>query len=185
VAVAAVAGVVVLVLAGLLVRNLADSGKGGGSGGSTGGTDGPSTSASAPTSGAADPDALPASWVGTWTGSGPGDPAGSATAPRTDSFKVTLTLVAGRRGDRLGRQVSNAHDADTGADDGCTETLQLTSMNGSTATFTAVSARPTDSSGAGVCLPGNVYQVTMAGGKLHLGAGSQAPGAPSTFTKVG
>jgi hypothetical protein len=192
---AVVAGVVVLALLGLLIRNLADSSKGDDANGSGGGSGGPTTSstASAATStsastgastGAVDPDALPASWVGTWSGTGPGDPSGSGGGPRTDSFKVTLTLTGGRRGDVVGRQVSHVHDMDSSADAGCTETLKLASMDGDTARFTAVTARHTDSSAGGVCLPGNTYEVTMVDGALHLGAGSQAAGSPATFTKV-
>jgi hypothetical protein len=73
---------------------------------------------------------------------------------------------------------------DSSADAGCTETLKLASMDGDTARFTAVTARHTDSSAGGVCLPGNTYEVTMVDGALHLGAGSQAAGSPATFTKV-
>lgn len=172
------AGAVVLVLAVLLVHNLASSNRQNHAGG-----DGSSPSGGKDDSGSADRDALPASWVGTWKGVGPGDPEGTGSGYRTDRFAVTLTLHAGRRGEVVGQQVSDVHDVATGGNDGCTETLRLTAIDGNTAEFTAKTARRTAASGRGECLAGNRYQVTMSGGRLRLGAGSQAAGSPVAFTR--
>ncbi|WNI14593.1 serine/threonine-protein kinase [Actinacidiphila sp. ITFR-21] len=178
---AAVGAAVVLVLAGLLIRHLRHPGTGDDAA-SGGGSGTPSTSA--PASGGTDADALPASWVGTWLGNGPGDPQGSLLSPRTDSFKVTLTLRAGRRGEIVGQQVSDVHDVDTGANDGCTESLELSQVNGDTMVFAARSPHPTDPSATDSCPTGNSYTVTMVGGVLRLDPGSQSAGSPSTFAKL-
>jgi hypothetical protein len=172
------AGAVVLVLAVLLVHNLASPSRQNHAGG-----DGSSPSGGKNDGGAADRDALPASWAGTWKGIGPGDPEGTGSGYRTDRFAVTLTLHAGRRGEVVGQQVSDVHDVATGGNDGCTETLRLTAIDGNTAEFTAKTARRTAASGRGECLAGNRYQVTMAGGRLRLGSGSQAAGSPAAFTR--
>jgi hypothetical protein len=149
------------------------------------GTDGGTGTSSPPaTATGTDPDALPASWVGTWVGTGPGDPdGGSLLGSRTGTYTVTLTLSSGRIGQVVGRQVSDVRDLDTGANVGCTESLELRSVNGATLKFAATSAHTTDPSSRLVCPPGNAYEVTMSGGRLRLGSGSQSTGAPTTFTR--
>ncbi|WP_405578987.1 serine/threonine-protein kinase [Streptomyces sp. NBC_01190] len=173
---AAVVAAVALVLAGVLIRHFRQADADGA--GSTGGGGGPTATS-------ADPEALPAAWVGTWRGTGPGTPRGSVDSPRTDDFTVTLTLRAGRRGEIVGQQVSDVHDVDTGANDGCTESLELDRVSGDTMVFAARSPHATDPSTGGYCAPGHSYQVTMDGDVLRLDPGSQAPGAPATFTRVG
>jgi hypothetical protein len=193
---AAAAAAVVLILAGLLIRNLRDSGSDdtastGGSSGSPHTSAPASAPASAPTSAAgggpsgspADPDALPQSWVGTWVGEGPGDPKGLLLSPRTDSFKVTLTLQPGLRGQLVGQQVSDVHDIDTGRNDGCTEALELDSIDGDTIVFAAKSPRPSDPGSDRTCPSGSTYKVAMDNGVLRLDPSSQEAGSPSTFTK--
>jgi hypothetical protein len=189
---AATAAAVVLILAGLLIRNLRDSGSDDAAS-TGGGTGSPHTSApaSAPTSAAgggpsgspADPDALPQSWVGTWVGEGPGDPTGLLGSPRTDSFKVTLTLQPGLRGQLVGQQVSDVRDIDTGQNDGCTEALELDSIDGDTIVFAAKSPRPSDPDSDQTCLPGSTYKVTMDNEVLRLDPSSREAGSPSTFAK--
>lgn len=102
----AVAGTLaVLALAGLLVRAVLDSGSD--HTGSTGGNGAPATP---PASGPSpDPNALPASWAGTWVGTGPGNPNGNYSfGLHTDSYKVTLTLHAGRLGQLVGQQAATS-----------------------------------------------------------------------------
>jgi hypothetical protein len=167
-------------VAGLLVHNMLDSGSGdtGSSDGGTGSTSTPSRTPSA------DPHALPASWVGTWVGTGPGNPNGNySMALHTDSYEVTLTLRAGRVGQPVGKQVSDVHDQDTGANDGCTESLELRSIDAGTIRFAAKSPRTTDPASDLICVPGNTYEVSMIDGTLRLGPGSQGLGAPTTFTR--
>ena len=128
----------------------------------------------------ADDRALPASWVGTWIGKGPGDP------PGTGPFTVTLTLHAGARGSVVGTQVSQVRNLVTGHEIGCTESLRLRSVLGSTLRFQAASSRPT-AGGTGVCLPGRVYVARRdaAADVLRLGPGEQAAGSPAVFTRSG
>lgn len=176
----AVAGAVaVAALGGLLVHTALGSGSDDAD--STGGS-GTSTTPAGDTS--TDPSALPASWVGTWVGTGPGNPDGNySMALHTDSYKVTLTLRAGRIGQLVGQQVSDVHDQDTGKNDGCTESLVLKEVGAGTVEFAAQSPRPTDPASTLTCAPGNSYQVSMTDGTLQLGPGSQGLGAPTTFTR--
>jgi hypothetical protein len=169
-----------LVMGGLLVHNVLDSGSD-----DTGSSDGGTASTSTPSgSPSTDPNALPASWVGTWVGTGPGNPNGNySMALHTDSYKVTLTLRAGRVGGLVGQQVSNVHDQDTGGNDGCTESLELRAVDAGTVKFAAKSPHTTDPAGELVCVPGNTYELSMLDGTLRLGPGSQGLGAPTTFTR--
>ncbi len=178
----AVAGAVaVVVLAAVLVHTLTQHSDSDDAGANGGGSGGPTTSPASPS---VDPDALPASWVGTWLGVGPGNPDGAySMGLHTDSFKVTLTLRAGRIGQVVGQQVSDVHDQDTGRNDGCTESLQLTAVDAGTLDFTAKSPHPTDPASTLVCSPGNTYEVSMVGGTLRLAANSQGLGSPTTFTR--
>ncbi|MFC4032013.1 protein kinase [Streptomyces polygonati] len=177
---AAVAAAAVLALTGLLVDNLLGSGAddaastGGSGGASTTPADGPSP----------DPDALPASWVGTWVGTGPGNPDGNYSfGLHTDSYKVTVTLHAGSRGQLVGQQVSDIHDQDTGKNDGCTESLELYEVDGATIVFAARSPHTTDPASTLTCSKDNRYRVTMTDGALTFDEGSQGLGAPTTFTR--
>lgn len=174
--VAAAGGLAVVALAGLLVHNLLDSGSDhGGSGGGSGASTTPADT---------DPSALPASWVGTWTGTGPGNPDGNySMAQHTDSYRIVLTLTAGRIGDLVGRQVSDIHDQDSGGNDGCTEDLQLKAVNPGDMQFAAKAPHPTDSASSQICRTGKSYELSMADGTLTLLPGSQDLGAPTTLTR--
>ncbi|MEE4540415.1 serine/threonine-protein kinase [Streptomyces sp. V4-01] len=170
----------VVVAAGLLVHSLV------GSNADRGDTSGGGSGASTTPAGAAglDPDVLPASWVGTWFGTGPGNPDGNySMALHTDSYKVTLTLRAGRVGQVVGQQVSDVHDQDTGENDGCTESLVLKKVSEGVVEFAATSPHTTDPDSTLTCARGNSYQLSMTGGTLRLGPGSQGLGSPDTFTR--
>ncbi|MES9524714.1 serine/threonine-protein kinase [Streptomyces capoamus] len=140
----------------------------------------PHPSASAP--------ALPASWAGVWTGTGPGTPSADGTLhPRTDSFKVTLTLHTAAVGELAGKQVSNIDEAGTGREVGCTEALELRAVRGTTATFAAVTSHPTDRSDTSLrCETGHLYVVQLSGADtLTLGEeGAQSAGAPEALHRV-
>ncbi len=115
---------------------------------------------------------------------------GSARAPATRRARArspsTLTLHAGARGSVVGTQVSQVRNLVTGHEIGCTESLRLRSVLGSTLRFEAASSRPT-AGGTGVCLPGRVYMVRRdaAADVLRLGPGAQAAGSPAVFTRSG
>ena len=174
--VVAVAVVAVLVVVGVLVavHRLRDGGPGQAAKGK-GGT----PTATRQSGGTAK--TLPAAWVGTWVGTGPGDP------PGTGKFTVTLTLHAGARGDLIGTEVSHVRDLLTGRDIGCTESLRLQQVLGQgVMRFEAATSKPTAARGEGGCVAGHVYTASRdaATDTLRLGAGQQAAGSPSTFTRV-
>ncbi|MBL1086969.1 serine/threonine protein kinase [Streptomyces actinomycinicus] len=127
--------------------------------------------------------ALPQKWAGVWTGTGPGNPrADGQLAPRTTSFKVTLTLHTASVGELAGKQVSNVTEAGTGREVGCTEALELRGVRGATATLEAVTSHPTDRSASLLsCEKGHVYVVELsADDTISLGEeGAQSAGAPS------
>ncbi|MFI0896340.1 protein kinase [Streptomyces sp. NPDC020983] len=177
---AAAAGVVAVavVLAVVLSRH-----PGGGSGGSGGdaGAKGSGSTSSGSSRAAAGAGELPASWIGTWYGEGPGsDSQGSS------SVKVTLTLKGGKQGSTVGRQVSSIPVPDAGVDNGCTEDLRLTGVQGDMMTFEAVTSVPTSRSSDLHCVDGRVYTLSMTDAThLELAPGSTAPGSPSTLRKTG
>ncbi|WP_327292958.1 protein kinase domain-containing protein [Streptomyces sp. NBC_01198] len=174
------AGVVaVAAVAGVLVYSLGDSGSD--DDGKTGGSAGSTTAGAGGQS--ADPHALPAAWVGTWAATGPGNPGNYSMALQTDSYKITLTLRAGRLGELVGQQVSDIHDLDTGKNDGCTETLELRSMNAGVVHFVARTARRTDPAGTVSCPVGNSYDLSMTDGTLELAPASPRFGAPTELTR--
>ncbi|MFI0720312.1 serine/threonine-protein kinase [Streptomyces sp. NPDC021224] len=170
---------VVAVLAVVLSQNLGTgSGGDGGSGGDTGGkgTGSTSSGASAATSG----DRLPAAWVGTWYGEGPG-----SYSQGSSSVKVTLTLRGGSRGSTVGKQVSNIPVPDSGVDNGCTEDLRLTGVQGDMMTFEAVTSVPTDRDSDLHCADGRVYTLSMTDAThLQLAPGSTAPGSPTVLRRT-
>jgi hypothetical protein len=129
--------------------------------------------------------ALSVKWAGVWTGTGPGTPhADGRLHPRTDSFKVTLTLHTAAVGELAGKQVSNISEVGTGREVGCTEALELRAVRGTTATFTAVTSHPTDRSDTSLqCETGHVYVVQLTNADtISLGdEGSQSAGAPATL----
>ncbi|MFJ3234737.1 protein kinase [Streptomyces sp. NPDC086787] len=171
----------VLALAGLTVHTLLDSGSDhtGSTGGSRASTTPPPVSGSS-----LDPNALPASWVGTWVGTGPGNPNGNYSfGLHTDSYKVTLTLHAGRLGQLVGQQVSDIHDQDDGKNDGCTESLELKAVNAGSVDFAAKSPHSTDPASTVVCSSSNSYAMSMIDGTLRLAPNSLGLGAPTTFTR--
>ncbi|WP_333766827.1 serine/threonine-protein kinase [Streptomyces sp. IBSBF 2435] len=176
---AAVGVLAAAALTGLLVHLLGAGSDHAGSSGGTGASGSPSADGRN-----SDPSALPASWVGTWAGTGPGNPNGNySLAQHTDSYKITLTLHAGRLNELVGRQVSDVHDQDTGENDGCTEDLWLKTMDAGTMTFAAGNPRPTDPDSSQVCRINHSYVLSMAGGTLQLLPGSQGLGAPTTLTR--
>lgn len=126
--------------------------------------------------------ALSARWGGVWTGKGPGTPdADGQLHPRTDSFKVTLTLHTAAVGELAGKQVSNITETGTGREVGCTEALALRSVRGTTATFEAVTSHPTDRSDTSLqCETGRLYVVQLTDADtITLGEeGTQSAGAP-------
>ncbi|MFJ4525627.1 serine/threonine-protein kinase [Streptomyces sp. NPDC088810] len=134
----------------------------------------PLPSASAP--------ALSAKWAGVWTGTGPGTPhADGQLHPRTNSFKVTLTLHTAAVGELAGKQVSNITEVGTGREVGCTEALALRAVRGTTATFEAVTSHPTDRSDTSLqCETGHLYVVQLTDADtITLGEeGAQSAGAP-------
>ncbi|GAA3074106.1 serine/threonine-protein kinase [Streptomyces glomeratus] len=140
-----------------------------------GGRPTPSTSATVPT--------LLRKWTGVWTGTGPGNPhADGRLAPRTTSFKVTLTLHPAAVGELAGKQVSNVTEAGTQREVGCTEALELRGVRGATVTFQAVTSHPTDRSASALtCEKGHVYVVELSDDDtMTLGEeGAQSAGAPS------
>lgn len=177
----AVAGTLaVLALAGLLVRAFVNSGSD-----HTGSTGGSGAATTLPGNGpSSDPTALPASWVGTWVGTGPGNPNGNYSfGLHTDSYKVTLTLHAGRLGQLVGQQVSDIHDQDDGKNDGCTESLALKAVNAGSVNLAAQSPHTTDSAGTVVCSSGNSYEISMTDGTLRLAPNALGLGSPTTFTR--
>ncbi|WP_159049002.1 serine/threonine-protein kinase [Streptomyces sp. NRRL B-3648] len=136
----------------------------------------PLPSASAP--------ALSAKWAGVWTGTGPGTPqADGQLHPRTDSFKVTLTLHTAAVGELAGKQVSNITEVGTGREVGCTEALTLRAVRGTTATFEAATSHPTDRSDTSLqCETGHLYVVQLTDADtITLGEeGAQSAGAPES-----
>ncbi|QTE03008.1 serine/threonine-protein kinase [Streptomyces cyanogenus] len=140
-----------------------------------GGRSTPSTSATV--------SALPRKWTGVWTGTGPGNPrADGRLAPRTTSFKVTLTLHTAAVGELAGKQVSNVTEAGTQREVGCTEALELRGLRGATVTLEAVTSHPTDRSASTLtCEKGHVYVVELSDDDtMTLGEeGAQSAGAPS------
>ncbi|MFF1407720.1 serine/threonine-protein kinase [Streptomyces sp. NPDC058294] len=134
----------------------------------------PLPSASAPS--------LSAKWAGVWTGTGPGTPhADGQLHPRTNSFKVTLTLHTAAVGELAGKQVSNITEVGTGREVGCTEALALRAVRGTTATFEAVTSHPTDRSDTSLqCETGHLYVVQLTDADtITLGEeGAQSAGAP-------
>jgi hypothetical protein len=172
----AVAVAAAAALTAVLLNALGDTDDG------SGGTGGNRGSAVSPTVSTAS-ERLPATWAGVWTGSGPGTPnADGQLQPRTTSFKVTLTLHTATRGNLAGKQVSNVTEAGTGREVGCTEALELRGIQGTTATFEAVTSHPTDrSAGTLLCEKGHVYVVRLTDADtIALGdEGAQSAGAPS------
>ncbi|MFI0942191.1 serine/threonine-protein kinase [Streptomyces sp. NPDC021020] len=171
VAVAAVLAVVLSQYAG------GGSGGGSGSGGDAGGkgSGGPSSGVSTASAG----DELPAAWVGTWYGEGPGSYSQGSSA-----VKVTLTLRGGKRGATVGKQVSSIPVPDSGVDNGCTEDLRLTGVQGDMVTFQAVTSVPTDPDSDLHCADGRVYTLSMTDAThLQLAPGSTAPGSPTGLEK--
>ncbi|WP_159403781.1 serine/threonine-protein kinase [Streptomyces sp. NRRL S-646] len=126
--------------------------------------------------------ALSAKWAGVWIGTGPGTPnADGRLHPRTDSFKVTLTLHTANVGELAGKQVSNITEAGTGREVGCTEALALRAVRGTTATFEAVTSHPTDRSDTSLqCDTRHLYVVQLTDADtITLGEeGTQSAGAP-------
>ncbi|WP_052397543.1 serine/threonine-protein kinase [Streptomyces sp. NRRL F-5123] len=179
---AAAGGVVAVaaVLAVVLSQYAGGSGSGGdgGSGGDTGGK-GAGTSSSGPSTPVAAANELPTAWVGTWYGEGPG-----SYSQGSSTVKVTLTLRGGKRGSTVGRQVSNIPVPDSGVDNGCTEDLRLTGVQGDMITFQAVTSVPTDPDSDLHCADGRVYTLSMTDAThLQLAPGSTAPGSPTTLRK--
>ncbi|MHC3473187.1 serine/threonine-protein kinase [Streptomyces sp. 7R007] len=132
---------------------------------------------------------LSSAWAGVWTGKGPGNPdADGQLQPRTSSFVVTLTLHAVARGQTAGKQVSNVTEAGTGREVGCTEALELRDLQGSTATFEAITSHPTDRSATSLqCEKGHVYVVQLTDDDtITLGEeGAQTAGAPGELHRTG
>jgi hypothetical protein len=131
--------------------------------------------------------ALSTRWAGVWIGTGPGTPrADGRLHPRTDSFKVTLTLHTAAVGELAGKQVSNISEVGTGREVGCTEALELGAVRGTTATFMAVTSHPTDRSDTSLqCETGHLYVVQLTtADTISLGdEGSQSAGAPATLRR--
>ncbi|MGW4568440.1 protein kinase domain-containing protein [Streptomyces sp. NPDC004561] len=126
--------------------------------------------------------ALSAQWAGVWTGTGPGTPnADGQLHPRTDSFRVTLTLHTAAVGELAGKQVSNITEVGTGREVGCTEALALRAVRGTTATFEAVTSHPTDRADTSLqCDTRHLYVVQLTDADtITLGEeGAQSAGAP-------
>lgn len=131
--------------------------------------------------------ALSAKWTGVWTGTGPGTPhADGRLHPRSNSFKVTLTLHTAAVGELAGKQVSNITEVGTGREVGCTEALELRAVRGTTATFQAVTSHPTDRSDTSLrCETGRLYVVRLADADtITLGEeGTQSAGAPPALRR--
>ncbi|WP_052411647.1 serine/threonine-protein kinase [Streptomyces sp. NRRL S-118] len=178
--IAAAAGAVAAVVVALLLSLTDREG-----GGTNAGTDsGAGTTASASASATAV--GLPGEWTGVWTGQGPGNPdADGRLSPRTDSFRVTLSLRHANRGEIAGKQVSNVTEVGTGREVGCTEALELREVRGDTAMFQAVTSHPTDRANTTLtCEKGRLYVVQLTDGVLVLGEeGAQSAGAPSRLRR--
>lgn len=140
----------------------------------------PLPSASAP--------ALSVKWAGVWTGTGPGTPhADGQLHPRTNSFKVTLTLHTAAVGELAGKQVSHITEVGTGRDVGCTEALALRAVRGTTATFEAVTSHPTDRADTSLqCETHHLYVVQLTDADtITLGEeGAQSAGAPEAVHRA-
>ncbi|KUN80973.1 hypothetical protein AQJ66_25200 [Streptomyces bungoensis] len=132
--------------------------------------------------------ALSAKWAGVWTGAGPGTPhADGQLHPRTNSFKVILTLHTAAVGELAGKQVSHVTEVGTGRDVGCTEALALRAVRGTTATFEAVTSHPTDRADTSLqCETHHLYVVQLTdAGTITLGEeGAQSAGAPQAVHRT-